>query len=111
MWKRWPTSSTQELGLFEEEAATLGKLLTLYLILMESSTEESTTAHQPGKSWIVLEEDDGNGLGLPLLMATGQPLKEKTLTNLLFQLLPRMATGQLIKKEDIFLKIIKQSFV
>jgi len=39
---------------------------------MESSTtEESTTAHQPGKSWIVLEEDDGNGLGLPLLMATG----------------------------------------
>lgn len=39
---------------------------------METSTERAeTTPHQPGKSWIVLEEDDGHGLGLPLLMATG----------------------------------------
>ena len=41
-------------------------------IVMETSTETRTTPHQPGKSWIVLEEDDGNGLGLPLLMATGR---------------------------------------
>jgi len=38
---------------------------------METSTEQTATPHQPGKSWIVLEEDDGNSLGLPLLMATG----------------------------------------
>ena len=69
---------------------------------MESSTDESTTAHQPGKSWIVLEEDDGNGFGLPLLMATGPLLKEwkkKTFEILKKYLFPNLAKAcHVIKK-------------
>ena len=63
---------------------------------METSTEQSATPHQPGKSWIVLEEDDGNSLGLPLLMATGQLLTifENKVLNGLYLIL--MVTGQVV---------------